>query len=363
MTNVHLVGSVALDSPEDVFATAGRLLGPYLKRIPDGEPGGRRLWISWQIPLLRANPRLAVAAPAGAEGIALLPVRLADGVRPEELHFGELGYAREARASYLDLQSARQRGELPADVKFQVSLPTPIAVINSFCIPQDAPKILPAYEQAMLREVERICAAIPHSDLSIQWDVCIEMVIWDGRWPNARPFQGMDKVFGDAFARLGAAVPTDVELGYHLCYGDLDAMHFVQPIDATKMVELANLINARVERPVTFIHMPVPMDRDDDAFYAPLQQLQLGPETELYLGLVHVQDGVEGTRRRMATARKYVSEFGIASECGISRGRDPEIAVKFMEVYAGAAAEPVSDQAARVASRFGQVFDTASRSS
>jgi methionine synthase II (cobalamin-independent) len=336
-TSVHLVGSVALDTAQDVFATAGRLLGPHLKRVPDGEPGGRRLWISWQIPLLRANPRLQAVPPPGGQGIALLPLRLADGVAPEELHFGELGYAREARASYQDFLAAKQRGELPAHVRFQVSLPTPIAVINSFCVPDDAPKILPAYEQAMLREVERICDAIPHRDLAIQWDVCIEMLAWDGRWPNARSFPGMDRVFGDAFARLAAAVPDDVELGFHLCYGDLDAQHFVQPLDATKMVELANLIIERVGRPIAWVHLPVPIDRSDDAFYAPLRQLRLPPGTELYLGLVHARDGVEGTRERMAVAAKYAPPFGIASECGISRGRDPDLALEFLKVYAGAA--------------------------
>ncbi len=55
-TPVHLVGSIGLDTVEEVFATCGSLLGPYLKRMPDGEPGGRRLWISWQFPVLR-NPR------------------------------------------------------------------------------------------------------------------------------------------------------------------------------------------------------------------------------------------------------------------------------------------------------------------
>jgi uncharacterized membrane protein len=32
-----------------------------------------------------------------------------------------------------------------------------------------------------------------------------------------------------------------------------------------------------------------------------------------------------------------VGDFGIASECGISRGRHPSLAVEFMRVYAGAA--------------------------
>jgi hypothetical protein len=334
---VHFVGSVALDTPEELYASAGELLGPHLRRLPDGEPGGRRLWISWQIPVLRANESLEPAISTG-QGIALVPLKLREGVGPNDVHFGELGYAREARTSYVDFLSARAAGALPPDVRFQVSLPTPYAVINSFCVPEDAPSILPAYERAMLREAQRICAAVPHDDLAIQWDVCIEMVQWDGRWPGAPRFPGMGSAFAGLFERLSQAVPDDVELGFHLCYGDLDAAHFVEPIDLAKAVELANLILSSAGRDVAYVHMPVPADRDDDGYYAPLRDLRRSSGTELYLGLVHVKDGVEGTRRRMATASRFVPEFGIASECGISRGRNRDVALEFMRVYAAAAA-------------------------
>ncbi len=334
--NVHLVGSVGLDTAEEVFEQAGKLLGPALKRVPDGEVGGRRLWISWQAPLLRASPFLEVDT-SRPDANMFGPLKLAEGVRAEEVHFGELGYAREARASYQDFLDARQRGVLPENVRFQVSLPTPYAVIGvGRFVPDAVEQVLPAYEQAMLKEVERICARIPHRDLAIQWDVCIEMVQWDGRWQR-KPFPGMDRYFGETFARLAAAVPEDVELGFHLCYGDLDAKHFIDPADASKMVELANLIVAYVSRPVAYIHMPVPIARDDDSFYAPLQDLKLPAGTELFLGLVHTEDGVEGTRRRITAAEKYRQDFGIASECGISRGRNPNVAIDYLRVYAAAA--------------------------
>jgi hypothetical protein len=332
MATVHFVGSVGLDTPEEVFAAIGKYCGPYLKRIPDGEPGGRRLWISWQIPVLRANPLLAQV------GEGQVPLKLADGARPEEIHFGELGYAREARPSYEDFLAARKAKLIPAGVRFQVSLPTPWAVVMPFCRQPDAQQVLPAYERAMLKEVARICKAIPPHDLAIQWDVCLEMLAWDGRWPTAPSFPGMQQVLAGNFARLGAAVPPDVELGFHLCYGDLDAKHMVEPIDATKMVELANLIARSVQRSITWMHMPVPIDRTDDAFYEPLKNLRLGTSTELYLGLVHARDGVEGTARRIAVAKKHVQNFGIASECGISRGRDSNLALEFIKTYAGAAA-------------------------
>jgi hypothetical protein len=332
MAKVHFVGSVALDSPADVFAAIGQQCGPYLDRVPDGEPGGRRLWISWQIPVLRAHPSLT---PVGE---AQVPVKLAAGADSKTLHFGELGYAREARPGYEDFLAARAAGQIPPHVRFQVSLPTPWAVVMPFCQQPDAQQIFPAYEQAMLREVERIGSAIPHADLAIQWDVCIEMVSWDGRRQNSPAFPGMQEVFAANFSRLGGAVPADVEVGFHLCYGDLDARHFIDPVDATKMVEMAELITRSVARPINWMHMPVPIDRSDDAFYQPLESMQLAPETELYLGVVHAQDGVEGTTRRIATARRHVPRFGIASECGISRGRGPELAMEFIKTYAAAAA-------------------------
>jgi hypothetical protein len=332
---VHFVGSVALDTPDEVFATAGELLGPHLKRVPDGEPGGRRLWISYQVPVLRANPDLEVAGPDATLG--LIPLKLRGGVRPEDLHFGELGYSREARTSYQDFLAARRAGILPPEVRFQVSLPTPYAVINSFCVQPDAQQILPAYEQAMLGEVARIAAAVPHEDLALQWDLAVEMLQWDGRWPGAPQFPGMEQVYSGMFRRLSEAVPQDAELGFHLCYGDLDAAHFIEPADTAKMVELANLITASAGRPIAYVHLPVPVNRTDDAYYEPLAGLRRPAGTELYLGLVHVSDGVAGTRQRMAVAAKYVRDFGIASECGISRGRHPSLAKEFMQVYAGAA--------------------------
>lgn len=341
---VHLVGSIALDSVEDVFRTAGTLLGRRLKRVPDGEPGGRRLWISWQYPLLRANGYLKIdAQQAPARGGMFPTLCLGDGVTSAQIRFGELGYAREARASYQDFLASRGRGEIPAGVRFQVSLPTPMAVIYPFCAPRDHAAIEPAYEKAMIAEVAALCRAIPHGDLAIQWDVCIEMIVWDGQLAERYPGAGTshDEIIA-RLARLGAAVPGDVELGFHLCYGDLDAKHFVEPIDSAKMVELANALAANVKRPINFLHMPVPIERSDAAFFKPLAGLALHKGTELYLGLVHGADGVEGIRKRVAAARHYVDGFGIATECGIARARTPELVERLLELHAEGSCEPAS---------------------
>lgn len=331
---VHLVGSVGLEDVDAVFATASKTLGASLGRIPDGEPGGRRLWISWQYPLLRANPFLKVDSGNQQKASAGLPkLRLADGVTPQQLAFGELGYAREARASYQDFLRARNAGLVAAATRFQVCLPTPLAVIDAFCAPDAVLQIEPAYEEAMRKEVARICAEIPHQDLSIQWDLCIEMILWDGRstfYSRVADRQGiLDRV-----NRICRGIPADVELGFHLCYGDFEAKHFIEPLDGESMVTLANALVASAGHPVSFVHMPVPIARDDDAFFAPFRQLDLPADCQLFLGLVHAADGTAGALRRVKAARKVVADFGIATECGLGRCKTPDDVRKLLALHA-----------------------------
>jgi methionine synthase II (cobalamin-independent) len=351
-THVHLVGSIGLDTVDDVFRTVGTLLSPYLRRVPDGEVGGRKLWISWQYPLLRASAFLRPDPSGAVRPTNRFPLlTLAEGVRPQDVRFGELGYAREARASYLDFTAARERGELPRHVRFQVALPTPFAVVSSVVVADALAAVEAAYEQAMIAEVAALCRHIPHRDLTIQWDLCNEMIVWDGQKTGGVPHADVPpESFLPRIQRLCAAIPDDVEIGLHLCYGDFAGKHFVEPKDASRMVAFANALaalfgacpdrktgshfsgtRAAIAHPLAYIHMPVPIERSDDDFHRPWRDLKLPPETELYLGVVHATDG---TRARIAAARKYAPAFGIATECGMARARSEETVRRLLQIHA-----------------------------
>jgi hypothetical protein len=47
-------------------------------------------------------------------------------------------------------------------------------------VPSDRPGILPALTQRFANEVAKIATAIPHEQLAIQWDVCQEVLAWEG---------------------------------------------------------------------------------------------------------------------------------------------------------------------------------------
>ena len=128
----------------------------------------------------------------------------------------------------------------------------------------------------------------------------------------------------------------EVALGFHFCYGDYDHKHYMEPKDARVMVDLANAIFRETSRRVDWVHMPVPKERDDDAYFAPLADLGLPAGTQLYLGLVHYTDGLEGGKRRIATAQRHVPAFGVATECGLGR-RPPETIRDVMKLMAALA--------------------------
>ena len=98
------------------------------------------------------------------------------------------------------------------------------------------------------------------------------------------------------------------------------------------MVELSNRLFADIKHPIAWLHMPVPRDRDDVAYFKPLKNLKLPRGTELYLGLVHRTDGVAGARRRLAAAKEVVTDFGVATECGFGR-RPPDTVPALLELH------------------------------
>ena len=313
---VHLVGSIPLGSSREVFRAVSRTLGPLAKRIPDGETGDRANWISFQVGVLATTPNVVQVASIDLHGFHCPIFGLKDSTKP--VTFRKLRYADEAKASYKEFAALKKAGKIAADVRFQVCLPTPFAVVTTFIAPAFRGHIAPAYEARMHAEVNEIVASIPQTELAIQWDVAAEVVLIAGREPESSAREDKNWMLGE-LVDLGNVVPSSVELGFHFCYYP-GHEHLVEPGDLALYVEIANLLAANVWRPINWFHMPVPRDRSDDAYFEPLHNLRLEHITEVFLGLIHLIDGEEGTQKRIATARKFISNFGIGTECGFGCG-------------------------------------------
>ncbi|WP_145203699.1 hypothetical protein [Sphingobium sp. B2] len=333
--NVHLVGSVGLTDAETVFTTIVRTIGRHCSRIPDGETGVRSRWVRWQSAHLLQNPNLetvtvteAIPGFIQSDGVERTFFRIRDRTTP--VRFVDLGYAREAIASWLSFSHLRAEGEMPVDCRFQVSLPTPASLACAFFLPEDQENVEPAFFDALARELETIQSAIPGDSLAIQWDAVFEVVGTEtgkGLF-YAPPFEGTV----ERLALLCDLVADDVELGFHFCYGDAANRHIVEPESLAVVADLLRAINGTARRPLDFAHMPVPLSRNDDSYFAPLKSLQEEP-TRIALGLVHDGDGVSGTMGRIGAAQRFCRDFDIATECGFGR-RNPSTVLDLLMLHA-----------------------------
>lgn len=336
--DIYLVGSVPMASAREVFEQVSAALGPRIKRLPDGETGPRGDWISWLEPAFSEHPAFQKSGEffrVHATGTGRERYTLKPGIKPLDVRFDNLFYADFAGESYAEFRRLKDAGEIVAGTKFQVDLVPAHSVIWLFLVDALHAQIDSIYNDALKREIDKIAAAIPHDELAIQFDVASAVFARLERNEASsygRTKAEMQETFGNILVELGNRVPDDIDLLYHLCYGDSGHKHVVEPTDMNDMVEFANRLVQHIKRPIQLIHMPVPHNRSDDSYFEPLKRLKLPPETELCLGLVHYRDGIEGARRRMETAKRHASRFSIATECGFGR-RDPGTIPELLRIH------------------------------
>ncbi len=158
-----------------------------------------------------------------------------------------------------------------------------------------SPSVL--YTAGVIAAIENIQAKIPKEDLAIQFDIAVEFAVLE-KFSEAWFGQDEDVLF-QRVVNLTALAKPGVELGFHLCYGDFGHKHFKEPDDAHFLNLAAVELIKRVGRSIEFIHLPVPLVRDDAKFFAPFKELHsVRGNTEIHLGLVNPDD-LEGTQRRV----------------------------------------------------------------
>jgi len=320
---LHFVGSIPLQDGDAVFEELSNSVGGYLRRMPDGETGERLKWIVFQQKMLISHPAMEVDPDQPP-----LPVRQSDStvfreirrlrmkpnVDPDQVDF-DTTYDRAALESYKTFIRFKREGRISAQTRFQFALPTPMASGLMYVSPNGRSRYLSAYEKALLKALTNILAGIPHDQISIQFDVCQEVLLFENYFPE-RDHDYKEQTFRQ-FARLAAAVPDDVELGFHLCYGSPNDQPLVRLEDGSVLVELMNGIDQLVGRSVAFIHVPIPRHANS-SFFVPMKRWRNTKGTWLYLGLLQFDDAA-GDVRRIEAARTVLSDFGVAAECGFGR--------------------------------------------
>ena len=190
---VHFVGSIPLADAETVFRTLSAVAGPDSKRLPTARPASARPGSGSSRVVLADNPAIEVADVPPFKFIQwdgkllreIPRLRIKPGATPDPATF-ETGYARMAMELWAVFDRLQQAGVIPAGVKFQISLPTPIAPTYNNMVPADRAGLLPALTQHFIGEVETIAQTLPNDRIAIQWDVCQEVLAWEGYYEPVR---------------------------------------------------------------------------------------------------------------------------------------------------------------------------------
>jgi hypothetical protein len=320
-----LVGSLPADTTESALRAGAQLFGDLVFALPDGETGPRRAWVGYERErLCRPHPDLELVretdSPTGVPRHAYdTPFfKIREGVT--KLHWASWPRIDDAIASYKVFRKLREEGIIPAQLRFQVGLPFPSSALNGLKsnFAGDYAIAGPAFEELVLHELERLVEAVPADDLAIQWDVCYEVLDIEGviSWMGNGAW---DRFVGPA-SRLTAAIPEQVLVGYHLCYGTFPQWPMFEARDMALLVRMANFAIANSGRRVDWVHMAgsTYLRSEDDRFFRPLADLHPG-SARIFLGIVLPLDGASGLQRRHRTASKYFSDFGVAMYCGFGR--------------------------------------------
>lgn len=330
LKDLMMVGSARAETAEQALAALAKTVGDHVSFLPDGEIGERRNFIMHLARrLYLAHPGMEVVnRPAPRDGISdvlasagsfndIWSFRVKDGV--SKIEFGEpgwrLGYAEPALASYFVFKTLREKGQIPADVRFQVSLP--LAGYGCYVFVPDSAdwhKVVPGYEEALRAEINKITDLIPHGDLVIQFDqIAMFSSAVKGKSRDSHLAAMSRERYASAIVNVAPSVPEDVLLGFHLCYGGFEGWPTRRP-SLEAVVATANLVKNSAGRQIDYIHLPLLPNQEADYFTA-LDDLELD-DTKLYLGVIHTMDDTNDFKFRMEQVRKYTPNAGIAAPCG-----------------------------------------------
>lgn len=329
-TSVHFNGSVNLSDAETVMREISSRIPNGVRRMTDGETGERNYWISFQTRKFEQMPEFETVSVGRAYETApdappMPQLRLTAGASAEMIDWPNLGYADEYSKSFATFERIRNEGTIPAEVRFQLQYPTPLASIATTIAPEDLPAVAASYEEALFADLDTALERLPHDQVAVQWDVAVEFGALEGAMGPKLP---IDQI-APGLVRCIERVPADVPVGMHLCYGDYGHQHFKQPESLQLQVDVVNAVIAAAQRPLNFVSFTVPQGRNDSAYFEPLGGLRTGSETELYFALVpyHPDDQSPGTTAEqieqidaaLINSPAGPRHWGICTECGMGR--------------------------------------------
>ena len=341
-----LVGSMPFEDEEQCMRRALATLGPQLFSLPDGEigeksaqfPRGNRIaWIMSAIEVLTAD--------RDSWTVVREPVRGSDGMPTDYDHLQQLkprrspadlpqhvrlGYDRFFERSYPLFQQLRREYDQP-HLKFQLGIPTGLAMGFAFASKLDWLRYTNAFNTVLAREVNHALAQAG-DDLIVQLELPPEVYA-----AHLLP-KPLHRLALRSVLDLVGKITPGAQIGLHLCLGDLRNEAVVHPKTLDTLVAFSNRLVAAwpATQRLMYVHYPfaegaIPPRLEAD-YYRPLREIRLPLGTRFIAGFVHEQLSLdENTRVLAAIEQARGQTVDVAASCGLGR-RTPAQAEQILDL-------------------------------
>jgi hypothetical protein len=360
--NVHLVGALPGDSPQEALDLAYSMVGPYLRSVPDGETGERRKWVIAIFDMMRNHPDVIAAKDYGGTYDPAVDLGQADPAeaagknwsdfdhiprlklrhwwhRPDPAHI-RTGIVESSRSGYPVFAKARAEHGNPQQ-RFQIGFPGDFDMSLCSFGPQTV-IAKPSFRRAIVRDITAVRRELGDDvvfQIEIPWQVLpVSMA--------PRLLRGsVAWYFARAMRSLVTRCPDGTNFGVHLCLGDMHHRSVVRLNDLGPVVTFTNEIVRHwpASHPLVYVHMPLAHGEEppatSPAFYQPLRKLRIPAHVRLAAGFVHELRSEREQRELLAMLEDLAGrQLDVANSCGLGRQRK-ELAVYNLEQAAALAGE------------------------
>lgn len=341
-----LLGSMPFLHEQDAMTKAMQIFGDSLISLPDGEigekseeypNGNRSAWImnlidsclkdteNWDT--LDDGERGADGFPLTYQAMVKLQPKHTVKEINEHLNFGYLDYFKQ---NYPIFQQLRKEYGLP-ELKFQVGIPTGLAIGLSMLRPLQAFRYQEAFNRRLAYEVNQIIN-IADNDIVIQIEAPAELSLAQ-QLPKM-----MNGIAVNSLLSLLAMIDTTAIMGLHLCWGDLNHKAVTHAKTLEKMVHFTNkLIQKWPEtHQLEYVHFPLAEGEIPPAlemeYYKPLKYIHLPERIRFVAGFIHEGRSLEESKvilKHIESVRAHTVD--IACSCGLGR-RNPDTAMHLLKL-------------------------------
>lgn len=343
---VLLVGSLPFDDEETAMNNSLDILKQDLWALPDGEigeksseypMGNRAAWIqsiidicerdteNWKV--VRSAERNELGFPTGYDKEPRLRPRRS----PSEMHrFLDFKWIEYFKKSYPTFKKLRKERGLDS-LKFQVGLPTGLAVTYAMMSPVNAIRYAASFNKRMAFEANEILKLADPGDISFQIEVPGELAM-AYKLPKFLVDLSLQTILG-----LANRIDNKAPFGIHICFGDLNNEVLTKANTLDKMVHFSNRLVHRwpKKHKLDYMHYPLaeaaappPINED---FYKVLEDIKLPPNVRFVAGFVHDKRTDDESKQILGILEKVRGhQVDIACSCGLGR-RTPEIAKQLIQ--------------------------------